>query len=207
MKTNAINEVTIDGEHKLVDTVHQGHPCQYLSACIPQMSESKSEMHRSHAVVLLRMQQGRRTAVDRGRCSSIIMYGVEHFIRDMINIIRIIRRGHDSACNKFLLSQKYLSQLRRSCKSQLVHVLDTARANPQMLDPFSTTSDRSQTSNQSEETVMGQIGIFALYFIPFYCPGSHTEHSQGRIVPWLFPILLAPHECNIKKTSGPDHTK
>jgi hypothetical protein len=31
------------------------------------------------------------------------MYGVEHFLRDMINIIRIIRRGHDSAY-KFLLS-------------------------------------------------------------------------------------------------------
>ncbi len=97
------NEVTIDGEHILADTVHQGHPCQYLSACIPQISESKSEVHRSHAVVFLRMQQGRRTAVDCGRCSSCIMYGVEHFLRDMINIIRIIRRGHDSAY-KFLLS-------------------------------------------------------------------------------------------------------
>lgn len=57
------------------------------------------------------------------------------------------------------------------------------------------------------EIVLGQISIFALFFIPFYCPGSHTEHSWRRIVPWLCPILLAPHECNIKKTSGPDHTK
>jgi len=50
-------EVTIDGEHTLADTVLQRHPCQYLKACKPQMNECKTEMHRSHAVVLLRMQQ------------------------------------------------------------------------------------------------------------------------------------------------------